>query len=70
MYDLPALQIPLFAALTIGLASYSWHRFEKPILSLKRKFPYPKTNPPKMIVTPRADRGQEAIIEPQHQSRT
>jgi peptidoglycan/LPS O-acetylase OafA/YrhL len=41
LYNTPALQIMAFAGLTIGLASYSWHRFEKPINDLKRKFPYP-----------------------------
>jgi len=41
LYDIPALRILAFAGLTIGLASYSWHRFEKPINNLKRKFPYP-----------------------------
>jgi peptidoglycan/LPS O-acetylase OafA/YrhL len=41
-YAKPGFRIFVFAALTIGLASYSWHRFEKPINDLKRKFPYPK----------------------------
>ena len=41
LYDIPSVRILIFAGLTIGLASYSWHRFEKPINDLKRKFPYP-----------------------------
>jgi peptidoglycan/LPS O-acetylase OafA/YrhL len=41
LYDIPVLRILAFAGLTIGLAACSWHGFEKPINSLKRKFPYP-----------------------------
>ncbi len=41
LYNVPVLRILAFAAVTVGLASYSWHRFEKPINDLKRKFPYP-----------------------------
>jgi peptidoglycan/LPS O-acetylase OafA/YrhL len=41
LYNIPVLRILAFAGVTVGLASYSWHRFEKPINNLKRKFPYP-----------------------------
>jgi peptidoglycan/LPS O-acetylase OafA/YrhL len=41
LYNIPVIRILAFAGLTIGLAAYSWHRFEKPINDLKRKFPYP-----------------------------
>jgi peptidoglycan/LPS O-acetylase OafA/YrhL len=41
LYGIPSVRILIFAGLTVGLASYSWHRFEKPINDLKRKFPYP-----------------------------
>ena len=53
LYAIPGFKILTFAGLTVGLASYSWHRFEKPINDLKRKFPYPgrvqslPLNPPK-----------------------
>ncbi|HEV2354761.1 MAG TPA: acyltransferase, partial [Puia sp.] len=41
LYNIPVVRILMFASLTIGLAAYSWHRFEKPINRLKRHFPYP-----------------------------
>lgn len=40
IYKIPVFRMLIFAGLTIGLAAYSWHRFEKPINDLKRKFPY------------------------------
>lgn len=41
LYNIPVVRILAFAGVTVGLAAYSWHRFEKPINNLKRKFPYP-----------------------------
>ena len=41
MYATPVIRIAGLAALTIGLASLSWHFFERPINDLKRTFPYP-----------------------------
>lgn len=40
-YHLPWFRIPAFVMVTVGLASLSWHWFEKPINDWKRKFPYP-----------------------------
>lgn len=40
-YNSPWTCIPLFAGLSIALASLSWHLYEKPINNLKRFFPYP-----------------------------
>ena len=40
-YNVPVFRILVWSSVTIGLAAYSWHRFEKPINDLKRKFPYP-----------------------------
>lgn len=41
------LQVSIFAAITIGLASFSWFLFEKPLNNLKHKFPYPDELPSK-----------------------
>ena len=41
LYNSPWISIPLLAGITIGLASLSWHLYEKPINNLKRFFPYP-----------------------------
>jgi peptidoglycan/LPS O-acetylase OafA/YrhL len=41
LYNIPVVRILAFTGVTVGLAAYSWHRFEKPINNLKRKFPYP-----------------------------
>jgi len=51
-YQQPACRVVANAALTIALASYSWHRFEQPLNALKRKFPYPKEQPPAAAVRP------------------
>ena len=41
-----AAAIFLFTAITVGLASFSWYFWEKPLNDLKRHFPYPpKTQP-------------------------
>lgn len=40
-YHSPWTVIPLFYAITIGLAALSWHLYEKRLNDLKRFFPYP-----------------------------
>jgi peptidoglycan/LPS O-acetylase OafA/YrhL len=45
-YGSPWTCIPMFAAITIVLASLSWHLYEKPINNLKRFFPYPSVAKP------------------------
>jgi peptidoglycan/LPS O-acetylase OafA/YrhL len=45
LHETPAVGIPLFIALTVGLASLSWHLYEKPLNNLKRHFPYPSAKP-------------------------
>lgn len=36
-----AVRVYLLISVTVGLASFSWYFFEKPINSLKRNFSYP-----------------------------
>jgi peptidoglycan/LPS O-acetylase OafA/YrhL len=55
LYGVPVLRVLAFIALTIGLASLSWHIFEKPINNLKRKFPYPSDKPQAPLNLPRTD---------------
>jgi peptidoglycan/LPS O-acetylase OafA/YrhL len=55
LYAVPAFRILGFAGLTIGLASLSWHIFEKPINNLKRKFPYPSDKPQAPLNLPQTD---------------
>ena len=43
-YNSPWSCIPLFIAVTVGLASLSWFLYEKRLNDLKRFFPYPKAN--------------------------
>ncbi len=52
IYSVPALRIIGLAALTIGLASLSWHLFERPINDLKRWFPYPDREEPRAGLEP------------------
>jgi peptidoglycan/LPS O-acetylase OafA/YrhL len=40
-FQIPFIRVLIFMLITIGLASLSWHLFEKPINNLKRHFPYP-----------------------------
>lgn len=44
LYNMP-VQILIFSAMTIGLASLSWFVLERPLNNLKRKFPYPNELP-------------------------
>jgi peptidoglycan/LPS O-acetylase OafA/YrhL len=41
LFHLEPGRMLLFIIVTVGLASFSWHFFEKPINNLKRYFPYP-----------------------------
>jgi len=42
LHHRPLIGLTLFAAITIGLASLSWHLYEKRLNHLKRFFPYPE----------------------------
>ena len=39
--NVPACRVSMYVIGTIGVASFSWFCFEKPINNLKQKFPYP-----------------------------
>ncbi len=54
LWQTPVLRLAALAGVTVGLASFSWHWFEKPILNLKRRFPYPK-EPTAPLNPPRTD---------------
>ncbi|HEY1661571.1 MAG TPA: acyltransferase [Verrucomicrobiae bacterium] len=58
IHAMPA-QIFIFTFITVGLASLSWYVLEKPIINLKRKFPYPRN--PQTSWSNQPEKGRKGI---------
>ncbi|HEX9046643.1 MAG TPA: acyltransferase [Verrucomicrobiae bacterium] len=52
-----AVAIFLYTAITVGLASFSWYFWEKPLNDLKRHFPYPPKTQPRPTLAPGENKG-------------